>query len=110
MIEMKEKVPFSIKAIQTDNGLECKKHFDKYTDNKIMHYFNYPQNPKSNAYIERFNPTKQEQFFNHLEDIKDINEINKQLLQYLHWYNFTKVHKGLNYIISIEIINKNLIN
>ena len=28
--EMKEKVLFNIKAIQTDNELECKKHFDKY--------------------------------------------------------------------------------
>ena len=26
----KEKVPFNIKAIQTDNGLRFKKHFDKY--------------------------------------------------------------------------------
>ena len=110
MSEMKEKVPFDIKAIQTDNGLECKKHFDKYVqDNKIIHYFNYPQNPKSN-YIERFNRTIQEQSFNHIEDNKDINEINKQLRQYLHWYNFTKVHKVLNYITPIEFINKNLIN
>ena len=51
MIGMKEKVSFNIKAIQTYNGLECKKHFNKYTqDNKIIHYFNYPQNPKSNYY------------------------------------------------------------
>ena len=49
MIGMKEKVPFNIKAIQIDNGLESKKHFDKYTqDKKIIHYFNYPQSPKSN--------------------------------------------------------------
>ena len=40
---MKEKVPFNIKAIQTDNGLEFKKYFDKYVeDKKIIHYFNYP--------------------------------------------------------------------
>ena len=48
---MKEEVPFNIKAIQTDNGLECKKHFDKYVeveDKKIIHYFNYHQSPKSN--------------------------------------------------------------
>ena len=111
MREMKDKFPFNIRAVQTDNGLEFEKHFDKYTqDNKIIHYFNYPRNPKSNAYIERFNRTIQEQFFNHIEDIEDINEINKQLTQYLHWYNFTKVHKGLNYITPIEFINKNLIN
>ena len=113
MSEMKEKIPFNIKAVQaTDWNL--KKNFYKYTqDNKIIHYFNYPRNPKSNIYIERFNRTIQEQFFNHIEEINDINEINeinKQLRQYLHWYNFTKVHKGLNYTTPIEFINKILIN
>ena len=90
---MKEEVPFNIKAIQTDNGLGCKKHFDKYVeveDKKIIHYFNYPQSPKSNAYIDRFNRTIQEQCFNNMEDINDINEINKQLNQYLHWYNLQR--------------------
>ena len=40
---MKEKVQFNIKAIQTDNGLECKKYFDKYIYKikKIIHYFKY---------------------------------------------------------------------
>ena len=38
-----------------------------------------------------------------------MNEINKQLKQYLHWYNYKKVHKDLNYITPIEFINKNKI-
>ena len=66
MSEKKEKVPFNIKAIQTDNRLECKKHFDKYVEDKKIHYFNYPQKPKSDVYIYRFNITIQEQFFNHI--------------------------------------------
>ena len=57
-----------------------------------------------------FNRTIEEQFFNHIEDVNEINEINEQLKQYLHWYNFTKVHNGLNYITPIDFINKNLIN
>ena len=55
-----------MKAIQTDNRLECKKHFDKYVEDKKIHYFNYPQKPKSDVYIYRFNRTIQEQFFNHI--------------------------------------------
>ena len=39
MSEKKEKVPFNIKAIQTDKGLEYKKHFDKYVEDKKIHYF-----------------------------------------------------------------------
>ena len=57
-----------------------------------------------------FNRTIQEQFFDYLENIDNINEINKKLNEYLYWYNFEKVHKGLNYITPIDFINKNLIN
>ena len=51
MSEKKEKVPFNIKTIQTDKGLECKKHFDKYVEDKKFIIFNYPQKPKSDVYI-----------------------------------------------------------
>ena len=55
-----------MKVIQTeDNGLEFKKHFGKYVEDKKIHYFNYPQKPKSDVYIERFNRTIQE-FFNNI--------------------------------------------
>ena len=111
MNEMMTKIPFNIEAIQTDNGLEFGKCFNQYiTNNNIIHYFNYPQSPKSNAYIERFNRTIQEQFFDYLENIDNINEINKKLNEYLYWYNFEKVHKGLNYITPMDFINANLIN
>ena len=111
MNEMMTKIPFNIEAIQTDNGLEFGKYFNQYiTNNNIIHYFNYPQSPKSNAYIERFNRTIQEQFFDYLENIDNINEINKKLNEYLYWYNFEKVHKGLNYITPMDFINANLIN
>ena len=86
--EVIKESPYKIKAIQTDNGLEFEKKFDEYIRCKnIIHYYNYPHSPKSNAYIERFNRTAQEQFFNHLED----------------------VHKGLNYITPMDFLNKNML-
>ncbi|MDR2644727.1 MAG: integrase core domain-containing protein [Endomicrobium sp.] len=44
-----------------------------YTVKVQRHYWNYPRNPKSNAYIERFNTTLREQFFDTYQyDLTDI--------------------------------------
>jgi putative transposase len=57
--------PFSVTKIQTDNGSEFAKHFDTCCQNNdLTHFFNYPRHPKSNAHLERFNRTIQEQFVN----------------------------------------------
>lgn len=59
--------PFKVKAIKTDNGREFLGEFDNYlSKNNIKHYFSYPRTPKSNAYIERFNRTIQEEFAMHI--------------------------------------------
>ena len=108
--EVIKESPYKIKAIQTDNGLEFEKKFDEYIRCKnIIHYYNYPHSPKSNAYIERFNRTAQEQFFNHLEDVDNIEQINEKLKDYILWYNTKKVHKGLNYITPMDFLNKNML-
>lgn len=102
--------PFKIQTVQTDNGLEFEKHFDDFMRrNKITHFFNYPHSPKSNAQIERFNRTIQEQFFDYLEDVLSLKEINKKLEKYLFWYNTEKVHKGLNFITPMDFYKKNML-
>lgn len=53
--------PFSIEGIKTDNGSDFEGEFDRYLKEKgIKHYYNYPRNPKGNAYVERMNRTLQE--------------------------------------------------
>ena len=95
-----EKVsPFSIKRIQTDNGLEFEKHFRDYLEKKnIIHFYNYPRHPQANAYIERFNRTLQEEFINHHKDILayDLERFNQKLMEYLVWYNTKRPHWSLN--------------
>lgn len=45
--------PFSIKAVQTDNGSTFLKEFDKLCKEKgLPHYFIYPRSPKQNTYVE----------------------------------------------------------
>ena len=91
--------PFNIKAIKTDNGMEFLGDFDAYLNKRnITHYFSYPRTPKSNAYIERFNRTIQEEFVDdHLDLFSDMHSFNDKMMDYLIYYNTVRPHKSLNY-------------
>lgn len=74
---------FKIKRIQMDNRSEFAGSFEKFVQSKgIIHFYNYPKDPQSNAYIERFNRTIQEQFV-------------EWYLNYLLFYNTKKPHFSL---------------
>lgn len=92
-------VPFDINGIKTDNGLEFHGEFDDYLKQKgIKHYWSYPRTPKSNAYIERFNRTIQDEFVNaNVEYIEDVMVFNKRLIDYLIYYNTVRPHQSLAY-------------
>ena len=105
--------PFKIHQIQTDNGYEFEKYFRDYVaDNKIVHYNTYPKHPKSNAFIERFNRTVQEQYVHNNEHrIDDLNDFNRGLMDYLIWYNTEKPHRGLKLQTPLDYwLNSSFLN
>jgi transposase InsO family protein len=89
--------PFVTSRIQTDNGGEFAHHFDVYCqESDLTHFFNYPKHPQSNACLERFNKTIQEQFvYWHIEEMDDLETFNQNLMEYLIWYNTEKPHRGI---------------
>jgi len=89
--------PFVTARIQTDNGGEFEKHFDKACqENGLVHLFNYPKHPQSNSCLERFNKTIQYQFvYWHIDEIDDLDIFNQALMEYLIWYNTEKPHRGV---------------
>lgn len=111
MTKLREVAPFPIRRVQTDNGSEFHQHFRGYLeDQNIPQFFNYPRKPKSNAYIERFNRTIQEQYVSwHLPDLEDINNFNLNLMEYLLWYNTTRPHKSLQRIPPLKYFIDNYI-
>jgi transposase InsO family protein len=108
MTKLQSCFAYKIKSVQRDNGLEFYKHFEEYLKReKIKHYWNYPRSPKSNAYIERFNRTLREQFFNSYEgDLTDIEGVEQDLKDYLFWYNTKKVHQGLNWLTPFDLTER----
>ncbi|MCL5675510.1 MAG: integrase core domain-containing protein [Patescibacteria group bacterium] len=100
--------PFKVKAVKTDNGLEFQKELDSYLKRKnITHYFSYPHTPKSNAFIERFNRTIQEEFVDsHTEELEDIHSFNQKLINYLLYYNTVRPHQALGYLTPMAFMLK----
>jgi transposase InsO family protein len=107
MQKLEEVAPFSIGHVQTDNGLEFEKYFREYLGaKKIVHFHNYPQCPKMNCYIERFNRTIQDQFINwHLGLLRDdVDQFNKDLIDWLLWYNSKRPHESLGMVSPLRYI------
>jgi putative transposase len=97
MEKFRKAAPFEIRRVQTDNGQEFEKYFRDYAaQNNIVQFFNYPRSPKSNAHVERFNRTIQEQHVEwHLDELREPREFNIGLMKYLIWYNTEKPHQGI---------------
>ena len=89
--------PFDVRRVRTDNGSEFEHHFHRLLDElNIVHWFSYPRHPQSNAHVERFHRTLQEQFLNHCEqDPVHIQPFNRALVEWLLWYDTQRPHQSL---------------
>jgi transposase InsO family protein len=98
--KLKMVTPFPILRVQTDNGHEFLKHFaEACQQERLVHFFNYPRHPQSNAHLERFNRTIQDQFaYSNTHLLDDPAVFNRELMGYLIWYNTEKPHRGIGNI------------
>ncbi|MGL4759201.1 MAG: integrase core domain-containing protein [Patescibacteria group bacterium] len=107
MSKLQKVSPYTIKHIQSDNGLEFHGEFqDNLENQKITQFFNYPRSPKMNAYIERYNRTIQEEFaYHNLNNMGyNMEEFNKDLIDYLMYYNFNRPHIGIDMKSPIQYL------
>jgi len=103
--------PFVTSHIQTDNGGEFAGHFDRCCkESDLIHFFNYPRHPQSNAHLERFNKTIQDQFVDwHIEELEELDAFNRNLMEYLIWYNTEKPHRGIGNLPPLKYYLDNFI-
>lgn len=97
--------PYVTRFVLTDNGSEFKKHFTTALHHlQITHYHTYPKTPKMNAHIERFNRTIQEEFVDHHRELlRDPDQFNAALMEYLCFYNTKRVHHAFaNKLTPVE--------
>ena len=83
--------------VQTDNGSEFEDHFRRAVEELgVVHFYNYPRHPQSNAHVERFQGTLRKQFVEWCEeDPRDVTGFNQALVRWLLWYNTEKPHRSL---------------
>lgn len=101
--------PFEMESVKTDNGSEFFGYFDKHLEEiGVKHYYIHPKTPKHNAYIERFNRTIQEEYVDEeVEALRNVEEFNEGLIDYLIYYNMKRPHQSLNYLTPMEYIVSN---
>lgn len=101
------RLPFKPVFIQTDNGLEFQKKFLQFVEAQgLKHHFVHKRSPNENAIIERsFRTDEEEFFFFRMKRPKHYDDLRAQFEQYLWYYNYERIHLGLNFKTPIEIIN-----
>ena len=101
-----ENSPFKILYVQTDNGLEYQRQFDKTCEElKIKHYYIHKNSPNENAVVERAFRTDQEEFFFRLQKQPvDINELNSWFQNFLVFYNTERPHFSLDFKTPLEVV------
>ena len=107
MRTFKEVAPLSLTHVQTDNGSEFADHFEAYCeDSGIVHFHAYPRSPKMNAEIERFNRTLSEAFISKHRYLLayDIETFNRELMDWLLWYNTRRPHWSIGLISPLRYI------
>lgn len=101
------KFPFQIKVIQTDNGKEFLKDFDKLCKElNLPHYFIEARHPKQNTYVENSHGSDEREFYQQGNVDKDIEAMNISLEKWEHDWNYVRPHEALNYLTPDEYLNK----
>lgn len=105
--KVREYFPFSIQAINTDNGSEYLLNFHKEIESwGIPHYFTDPHCPKQNGRVERLHQTAEYEYFNYQNDLlDDLEMINQRCMEFNAKYNTKRFHRSLGYKTPSECVS-----
>jgi len=99
---------FDFAMVQADNGPEFSRYFEQ-----VLARHNMPVRhtrlgrPNDNAHIERFNRTIQEECLGRYITYKTSNkQLQAKLTRYLEFYNFKRVHLGLQLRTPAEMLQR----
>ncbi len=99
--------PFKVQAVQTDNGAEFLKEFDKFCKKiKLTHYFTYPRSPKQNSYVEISHGADEREFYQQGNIHHNIEVMQKKLANWEHIWNNVRPHAALGYLTPNQYFSK----
>ncbi len=97
-----DKSGFRFQTVQSDHGPEFSSWFTNHAG--VVHRHSRISKPNDNAHVERFNRTIQEECLNHLPT--DFQVYQKEIPDYLRYYNYERLHMGIDYLTPVEKINQ----
>jgi transposase InsO family protein len=103
-----EKFPFRIQMIRTDRGHEFQAKFHWHVEDKgIRHVYIKPRSPQLNGKVERSHRSDQEEFYQLLNYVDD-QDLNKKLIEWENFYNFSRPHGAFDGSTPYEILRERL--
>lgn len=106
LMEILNRLPFTPDFIQTDNGLEFQGRFHEYCRERgLKHHLIHKSTPNENAVIERTFRTDEEEFFFRMEKApRDYDELRTMFADFLYWYNYKRIHLGINLKTPYQVV------
>lgn len=98
--EAQRKATFHFNMLQSDHGPEFGMWFVSQV--KKNHRYTRIGKPNDNSHIERVNRTIQEECLDKLPN--DVFKINCAIKKYLQYYNYKRVHGGINYLTPMQVV------
>ena len=101
--EFRRVSPFAVKTLQSDHGSEFSKYFTKRVcERGLAHRHSRIRQPNDNAHLERFNRTIQDECLRRIP--RNLRSWQKEIPEYLFWYNQKRPHMGLEMKSPIDIL------
>ncbi len=96
-------------AIHTDNGSEFAGLFQEACEKlQVQQLYSRVRTPKDNAALERFNRTIQEEWLEQsVIGLDDLSSANKDLTEWLIYYNAKRPHQALDYKTPLQYAQDN---
>ncbi len=105
--EVLSSLPFSVKAVQTDNGSCFLKDFEKLCKEiNLIHYFTHPRSPKENTYVERSHGSDEKEFYQQGNISCLLPEMQKNIEVWENIWNNVRPHEALDYLTPYEYFSK----
>ena len=101
--KIKERLPFSIASMNTDNGGENEKDFsERLQKDEVFHFYSNSGTPTHNPRIERSFLTDDLEFYQKGGLCRDFEEQKKKIIERDDFYNWKRPHQALGYLTPMK--------
>lgn len=103
--QVRERMPFEVKAIQVDGGSEFMAEFESACQQRGIRLFVLPpRSPKLNGSVERCNRTSRNEFWECYAGDLELETCQQSLLEYERVYNEVRPHQALGYLTPSQFL------